>query len=224
MSPLRYHPPSPHPLQPWSCRLSPSHKGDLGEKVRFATLFPPRLEDEAQYERAACDPGGGRQEITTATISWASKAHPGDKVKLEVWDVVDQAPAKRKAPDAAGSLSLEHAKPREAGSVPRAKAVAAAKALTEAAKTSTYMSKKQQAQLKEAAHAMVPLDATTVDVYRGADAVIFMIDPSKPWTFDYVKRHMPHVPARMPVAIVCNFRDMPASLRCGPHALHPTTT
>ena len=96
--------------------------------------------------------------------------------------------------------------PREAGTVPRAKAAAAAKAVT-----STYMSKKEQKSLKEvrhwfehweepyrvwstlhvreilipnvhlqASHAMVPLDATTVDVYRGADAIIFMVDPTKP--------------------------------------------
>jgi hypothetical protein len=32
----------------------------------------------------------------------------------------------------------------------------------------------------QATHAMVPLDATTVDVYRGADAIIFMVDPTKP--------------------------------------------
>ena len=30
-----------------------------------------------------------------------------------------------------------------------------------------------------------PLDATTVDVYKGTHAVVVMIDPCKEWTFDY---------------------------------------
>jgi hypothetical protein len=69
-------------------------------------------------------------------------------------------------------------------------------------------------------HELVPLDATVVDVYAGAHAVIFMIgmytgeqsnqptvtcpksaphcaDPSKPWTLEYVVRELatcpPHV-------------------------------
>lgn len=47
--------------------------------------------------------------------------------------------------------------------------------------------------------AQASLSHTTTDVHR--------------WTFDYVKRHMKEVPERMPVAVVLNFRDMPASLR-----------
>lgn len=35
--------------------------------------------------------------------------------------------------------------------------------------------------------------------YDDAHAVIFCIDPTKPWTFDYVQREMEHVPAHMPI-------------------------
>mmetsp|Transcript_33254 Transcript_33254/g.63848 ORF Transcript_33254/g.63848 Transcript_33254/m.63848 type:complete len:684 (-) Transcript_33254:566-2617(-) len=143
------------------------------------------------------------EEITTANVPWSSRENPGDRVKLEVWDVVDKAPPKK----CADALYIERKgdeelKPRDASSVKRGEK-----------KTSTYMSSKDQGKLHQASHSIQPLDAQAVDVYRGADAVIFMVDPSKRWTYDYVKRAMVNIPSRMPVAIVLNFRDMPSSQR-----------
>ena len=43
-------------------------------------------------------------------------------------------------------------------------------------------------------HALMPLDASVLDVYAGAHAVIFMVDPSKPWTVDYVTRELAKCP------------------------------
>ena len=40
----------------------------------------------------------------------------------------------------------------------------------------------------------MPLDATVLDVYSGAHAVVFMVDPSKPWTVDYVTRELAKCP------------------------------
>lgn len=52
------------------------------------------------------------------------------------------------------------------------------------------------------------LDAETIDVMKGTHAVIFMVDPTKKWTFDYVRREMPKVPPNVWVLIVvCRHRS-----------------
>ena len=58
-----------------------------------------------------------------------------------------------------------------------------------------------------------PLDATQVDVYRNCHAAVFLIDPSKKWTYEYVQRELPEVPLHIPTIILVNFRDYPASKR-----------
>ena len=57
------------------------------------------------------------------------------------------------------------------------------------------------------------LDATVVDVYHGCHAAIFLIDPSKKWTYEYVQRELATVPEHIPTCVVLNFRDYPASKR-----------
>ncbi|XP_035694236.1 rab-like protein 6 [Branchiostoma floridae] len=52
------------------------------------------------------------------------------------------------------------------------------------------------------------LDAEFLDVYKNCNGVIMMVDITKQWTFDYVARELPKVPAHIPVLILANFRDM----------------
>ncbi|MDA9098648.1 hypothetical protein N9L76_06915 [bacterium] len=58
-----------------------------------------------------------------------------------------------------------------------------------------------------------PLDATMIDVYQNCHAAVFLIDPSKKWTYEYVQRELPNVPEHVPTCILINFRDYPASKR-----------
>ncbi len=44
--------------------------------------------------------------------------------------------------------------------------------------------------------------AETVNVYKDANAVLFLMDPRKKWTFDYVEREMPNVPPHTFVLIL----------------------
>ena len=62
-------------------------------------------------------------------------------------------------------------------------------------------------------HAMHPLDATLVDVYSNAHAAVFCVDPSKPWTYEYVKRELARVPLHIPACVLVGFRDYGASRR-----------
>ncbi|KAI8051655.1 P-loop containing nucleoside triphosphate hydrolase protein [Syncephalis plumigaleata] len=51
------------------------------------------------------------------------------------------------------------------------------------------------------------LDADTVDVYRGANAVVLMFDVTREESLDYVKNHLASVPHGIPILILANFCD-----------------
>ena len=58
-----------------------------------------------------------------------------------------------------------------------------------------------------------PLDATVMDVYRGAHACCVLVDPSKRWTFEYAMRELEKLPKHIPSALIMNFRDYPDEKR-----------
>lgn len=52
------------------------------------------------------------------------------------------------------------------------------------------------------------LDAEFLDVYKGTNGVIMMMDLTKTWTFDYVQREVSKVPEHIPIIILANHCDM----------------
>ncbi|KAK8404791.1 hypothetical protein O3P69_001417 [Scylla paramamosain] len=52
------------------------------------------------------------------------------------------------------------------------------------------------------------LDAEFLDVYKGTNGVILMLDMTKSWTFDYVRKEIVNVPSHIPVLVLANHRDM----------------
>ncbi|CAD6222214.1 GSCOCG00000824001-RA-CDS [Cotesia congregata] len=52
------------------------------------------------------------------------------------------------------------------------------------------------------------LDAEFLDVYKGTNGVIVMLDVTKSWTFDYVQRELPKIPDHIPVIVLGNHCDM----------------
>ncbi|XP_022910549.2 rab-like protein 6 [Onthophagus taurus] len=52
------------------------------------------------------------------------------------------------------------------------------------------------------------LDAEFLDVYKGTNGVIMLMDLTKSWTFEYVQREMVKVPSHIPVIIMANHCDM----------------
>ncbi|KAK7082659.1 Rab-like protein 6, partial [Halocaridina rubra] len=52
------------------------------------------------------------------------------------------------------------------------------------------------------------LDAEFLDVYKGTNGVILMLDMTKNWTFDYVRREILNIPIHIPVLVLANHRDM----------------
>ncbi|XP_014214338.1 rab-like protein 6 [Copidosoma floridanum] len=52
------------------------------------------------------------------------------------------------------------------------------------------------------------LDAEFLDVYKGTNGVILMMDITKQWTFDYIQRELPKIPSHIPVIVLGNHCDM----------------
>ncbi|KRT79575.1 ADP ribosylation factor [Oryctes borbonicus] len=52
------------------------------------------------------------------------------------------------------------------------------------------------------------LDAEFLDVYKGTNGVIMVMDLTKSWTFEYIQREMSKVPTHIPVIILANHCDM----------------
>jgi hypothetical protein len=49
------------------------------------------------------------------------------------------------------------------------------------------------------------LDADTVDVYRGVNAVVLMFDVTREESLDYVKSHLEGVPHGIPILILVSW-------------------
>ena len=121
-------------------------------------------------------------EIAASTIYYPAggTSDTTEGAKVELWDIVDEGCAGQSSPAPQGA-----ARPP---------------------------SKKPSGLASEAPPHQGPAlfaDATTVDVYRGCQAVIFMVDASRRETFDYVRRHVPDVPPTIAVMICINFCDRP---------------
>lgn len=45
-------------------------------------------------------------------------------------------------------------------------------------------------------------DSAAAEAYRGAHAVVMLLDPTKKWTFDYVLREAPKIPAGISILLL----------------------
>lgn len=52
------------------------------------------------------------------------------------------------------------------------------------------------------------LDASFLDVYKGTNGVVMMLDISKKWTWQYVEKELPKVPTHIPVLVMASFKDL----------------
>jgi len=52
------------------------------------------------------------------------------------------------------------------------------------------------------------LDAEFIDVYKGTHGAILLLDITKPWTMEYVRKEAQMVPSHIPILILANHTDM----------------
>ncbi|CAB1117384.1 unnamed protein product [Ectocarpus sp. CCAP 1310/34] len=118
-------------------------------------------------------------EIQTTTINnWVYRGSR-DVVKVEVWDVVDKGLAQ------AGKGRVPEGEDLEdvvAGLPPDHGSGGGGRSLA-------------------------VLDAGVVNVYQGASAIIFMVDPYRPETLDKAKKGLAEAPVDLPTVVLLNFRD-----------------
>lgn len=100
-------------------------------------------------------------------------------VKVEVWDIVDRSKKKRAQQQASPANSQQNLKLDNSETV-----------------TSTTTKLEPS------------LDAEFIDVYKNTNGCILVYDITKPWTWDYVERELPKIPAHLPVLVIGNHRDM----------------
>jgi len=62
--------------------------------------------------------------------------------------------------------------------------------------------------LKLSQEVSLALDAEFIDVYKGTNGVILVMDITKSWTFEYVQKELAKVPDHIPVLILGNHCDM----------------
>ena len=96
---------------------------------------------------------------------------------MQVWDVVDKA-QKKTAQGSELKLSFEQER------------AAAAVAANPAAATEKRGSQRTGSSSARGLTQVESLDASVLDIYKGTHAAIFMCDPTKRWTFEYLEREV----------------------------------
>lgn len=143
-------------------------------------------------------------EIQTAHINWCYKM-TDEVVLVEVWDVVDKGIPKKGivrvasagAPGTATTANGAPAKVGGARSPEQPKSGAPAKGAA------------KKAQPEVGSEYEIPVvDATFVDVYKGANAVIMLVDPTRHQTWQYAQKQLEKVPKNMDVLLLISFRDL----------------
>jgi len=130
------------------------------------------------------------EEITPGFVNWNYK-ETDERVKVEVWDVVDKAKKNRKLYTKSGLKIKTDTNEEEEEDETDENAVP----LPPVEKTS------------DGKYAFGRLDASLIDVYKGTNAVVIMMDPIKPWTFNYVKKEMKKIPQNIHTLLIVNFKD-----------------
>ncbi|KAI7872055.1 hypothetical protein BDF14DRAFT_1755803 [Spinellus fusiger] len=133
-------------------------------------------------------------QIQVTNIPWQYK-ESNDVVKIEIWDVVDKA--HNNTTRKSEGIKLEHT-------------------------PTTAMDSPKSPSIPEDASDALALDASTVNVYRNAHAVLFLFDVTKPWTFDYVNRSLATVPCSVSVLVLGNFCDKSGDRKVTTEEIHAT--
>lgn len=135
------------------------------------------------------------ETLNVTSINWNYKA-TDDIVKIDLWEAIDST-TKRTINYV--DLKLDsNEKPIDGGSngTPRTTVI-----------TNTNLTQNGVGAIPESAKQSLAELRENLDVYKGANAVLLVMDMTKSWTFKYIQNELPNVPDNIPVLIVANHRD-----------------
>jgi len=176
---------------------------------------------QGQHYTAAYTP---TEQIQIATINWNYKVS-SDVIKLDAWDVVDRAPKKKNQAGMTDSgLKISNTQAFDAselngddfGDDDTTDMAADARhnefGIGTVVPVATTPGSPRA--VKQGNYSVGALDASVVDVMRGATGCVMMFDMNKKWTWDYVTREVPKfVKSGIQILVVGNFRDLGESGR-----------
>ncbi|KAI3388682.1 hypothetical protein SNEBB_001395 [Seison nebaliae] len=124
------------------------------------------------------------KEIQIANISWrlSQEMNESNIVKIELWDVVDEAKQLRSILSNDSNNLNSHQND-----------------LLKIMNTNKDAHQQQK---------VYGLDAQFVQIYQQVDGVIFIYDCTKPWTWKYVESKLKNVPQHIPILILANKIDL----------------
>jgi len=177
---------------------------------------------QGQHYTAAYTP---TEQIQIATINWNYKVS-SDVIKLDAWDVVDRAPKKKNQPGfTEGGLKIANTQAFDASELngddygdddemPDQSIDARHNEFGIGTVVPVATTPGSPRAVKEGNYSVGALDASVVDVMRGATGCVMMFDMNKKWTWDYVTREVPKfVKSGIQILVVGNFRDLGESGR-----------
>ena len=191
---------------PLAISLARQHQSRLGHKLKLLirgergsgkSLLCNHLKGTSLFETRPT------AEIETTTITWTNRNDKNDFIAVEVWDVVDVGIP---PPYAAVSSYLRgdprNLHPESLSVFPTPVAMSSVPPTNAPHCTSSSSSSNRRRQY-------APLDASLIDVNRGADAVLVLVDPFSPTALQYLRDtalELFQSPEFIPLMIVINFR------------------
>ena len=166
-----------------SIKLLIRGSGASGKSSLFARISGKNLPYNGQHIRSP--------EIQTTTVLWRSAAQK-ERIKLQLWDVIDEAYIDNDIEEPINDKTLETTllqKIREA-SIPSLE--------SSSSSTGNYL--------------LGPLDSIMMNVYQTTNdddlLVIFVIDPFSEYSLEYVKKNYKDVPKNAAILLMLNKKDL----------------
>lgn len=149
------------------------------------------------------------ETLNVTSIDWNYKA-TDDIVKIDLWEAIDACSRERKSVNFV-DLKMENKASEGVESNGGIRIDDQSQSLApKVILTNTRLSSNTNAimnSIPESAKQSLAQLSETIDVYKGAHAVLLVMDMTKSWTFRYIQNELPKVPKSLPVLIVANHRD-----------------
>jgi GTPase SAR1 family protein len=160
------------------------------------------------------------ESLNVTSIDWNYKT-TDDVVKIDLWEAVDSASRRsvnfvdlKLENDTNGNAVVDGLAQEQAKTTFDGHPTKETNGSTRVTITSTKLQPNDTAynndplnKIPQSARQSLAELSENLDVYRGANAVLLVMDMTKAWTFKYVQNELPKIPKHIPVLVIGNHRD-----------------